>query len=138
MSKLEHKTPPKGETLTLTRKDRSQSWCTWHKLPDGSGLYDDLNSQQGDKLRANIKAKLNELLHEAIFIHLGRTPSFIELKMELHRVKWATDDIRYYWDDTQILFYTEPTERVTTMKNDQGGRYYLTWYHRILVTLERN
>lgn len=144
MSKLEHTTPPKGD-ITLTNKDRHVSSCTWHLNQDQSAEFTELNAHQAMMLRVNIKAKLNELLHEAIFIHLGRTPKFdavtgecLEIQMELHKVKFSDNENFYYWGDTPILFYTEPKSRITEMKNKQGGKYYLTWYHRILTTLERN
>ena len=145
MSKLE---PTQAERLALKlgKEDKLESWCTWHLNDDDSGENTAVNQQQVARLMGNIADKLEELVKTAVCAHLGRFPDQREVTKKLDSIKYEDrpHEIWWFWDRMPILFTTEPKSRIEendggdVHEGSTGGRYYLTWFAKILVENKNN
>jgi len=125
---------------TITELEPLESYATWHLNDTDDGINEGLCKAQSQELWFNARQKQEELLKDALKLHLGRLPGQTEARMFLEKIRFEDQkDVNYwYWGQDPILICTEPKSSVTTNKDGLGGRYYLKWAYKILAGNDRN
>jgi hypothetical protein len=107
--------------ITLTAKDRRQSWCSWH---DNMRV----NQEQAARLAADANATKNKLLREAVEAHLGRLPSDKAIhELVTERREPGSAVVWVCWGGKAIAVRTDCRAVV------RDKRYNLIWFWKTLA-----